>query len=253
MTTDPPRPLLEHLSELRNRLFWIIGTWAGCSALILNWSAQAFELLMQPGVDAVRSRGRTLITIAPPELFLVYMKTALLAGFLISLPVAIYQVWAFVAPGLYRHEKRLALPFVLCTTLLFFAGAAFGHRVAFPYIFEYFLSLESAYVSNQWTMQALFAFLSRLYLAFGVAFELPVAMVFLAGTGVVSVERMTEARRYAIVAMFVLGAVLTPPDVVSQIMLSVPLVGLYEVGLLSSRLLLRRRARSAAAASALRT
>jgi sec-independent protein translocase protein TatC len=248
ITTDPPRPLLEHLDELRTRLFWSLGSWAAFTALLLNWSGQAFELLMEPGVDAVRSRGRTLITLSPPELFVVYLKTAVLAGFVLALPVMLHQAWSFVAPGLYSHEKRLALPFVLSSTLLFFLGDLFGHRIAFPYIFEYFMSLESSYVANQWTMQEVFSFLSGLYLAFGLAFQLPIIMVFVAWAGIASVEAMAGARRYAIVAMFTIGAVLTPPDVVSQIMLSVPLVILYEVGLLSARLFLRWRRAAAATA-----
>jgi sec-independent protein translocase protein TatC len=243
---DSPRPLLEHLEELRRRLFWIFGFWGLSTAIALNFSELCFEILMKPGVDAIVSRGRTLISISPPELFLVYFKTALLAGFLVSLPMTLWQAWSFIAPGLYANEKRLAVPFVLSTTLLFFMGAGFGHQIAFPYVFEYFLSLEASFVQNQWTMQSLFAFLSRMYLAFGISFQLPVIMVFISAAGVVSVETMVGARRYAIVAMFVAGAILTPPDVVSQISLSVPLVLLYELGLIASRVIARRRERSAA-------
>jgi sec-independent protein translocase protein TatC len=246
--TDTPRPLLEHLGELRNRLFWVFGVWGGFTVVALFFSGTTFRLLMQPGVDAVLEKQRTLITISPPELFFVYIKTALLAGFLISLPMTLYQAWAFISPGLYQNEKRLALPFVVSTTLLFFAGATFGHRVAFPFVFDYFMSLESDYVQNQWTMQSLFAFLSRMYLVFGIAFQLPVVMAFVTSAGIVSVDAMAGARRYAVVAIFIAAAVLTPgPDVISQLTLALPLLALFELGLLGSRLLARRRTSSALA------
>jgi sec-independent protein translocase protein TatC len=246
--TDSPRPLLEHLGELRNRLFWVFGVWGGFTLIALYFSGQTFQILMKPGVDVVLARGRTLITISPPELFFVYIKTALLAGFLISLPMTLYQAWSFVSPGLYQNEKRLALPFVVSTTLLFFAGAGFGHRFAFPFVFEYFMSLETPYVQNQWTMQSLFAFLSRMYLVFGLAFQLPVVMAFVTSAGIVSVEAIAGARRYAIVAIFIAAAVLTPgPDVVSQLTLALPLLALFELGLIASRLLARRRTNTALA------
>jgi sec-independent protein translocase protein TatC len=237
--------VLGHLDQLRRRLFWVLGTIGASAALALAYSDVAFEVLMHPGLAALQERGRTLIATSPPELFLVYFKTALLAGFLLSLPMTLYQGWALVAAGLYANERRYALPFVLCTTLLFFAGAGFGYAVAFPFVFDYFLGLEAEYVQSQWTMQSLFSFLSTLYLAFGIAFQLPVVMVFLALAGVLSAQTMASGRRYAIVAMFVIGAVLTPPDVVSQLALALPLIALYELGLLGARLLTRSRAEPA--------
>jgi sec-independent protein translocase protein TatC len=238
---DQPRPLLEHLEELRTRLFWLIGAWAACSLVCGYWARDVFELLMKPAVGAIMARGHTLIAIAPPELFFTYVKSAILGGFLLSLPVTLYQIWAFVAPGLYDSEKRLALPFVVGTTLLFFGGCSFGYFVAFPYVFEYFLSLEADYVTTAWTTREIFSFMSRLYIAFGTAFELPIAIFFFSLAGIVTPEVLSKGRKYAIVSMFAASAILTPPDVVSQIMLAFPLIVLYEAGILISRLVVRRR------------
>lgn len=237
---DLPRPLTEHLEELRKRTFWILGTWAGCFVVAYSFSDTAFEILMHPAVAAATSAHRTLVALAPAELFMSYVKAALLAGFLVALPMTLYQIWAFISPGLYAAEKRMALPFVLSTTLLFFLGNLFGYSVAFPAMFDYFLSLEADYVTTQWSTEAVFSFMANMYLAFGLAFQLPIVMFFLAGARIVTVQQLASSRRYAIVVMFIVGAILTPPDVVSQIMLSVPLVCLYEAGLLAARLAARR-------------
>jgi sec-independent protein translocase protein TatC len=240
--TDLPRPLTDHLEELRRRLFWILGTWGVCFGIACFFNQQAFEILMHPAVDATRRAGRTLVALAPAELFMSYLKAALLGGFLVALPMTLYQIWAFISPGLYQNEKRMALPFVISTTLLFFAGNMFGYLVAFPTMFDYFLSLEAPYVQTQWSTESVFSFMANMYLAFGLAFQLPIVMFFLAGARIVTIEQMASARPYAVVVMFVVGALLTPPDVVSQIMLSIPLVCLYELGLLAARISARRAA-----------
>src|SRR5262245_9783885 len=246
---DTPRPLMEHLEELRRRLFWIFGTWAVALPLAVAFDEQLFRFMSEPAVSVLLEHGRKLQALKPAEIFFTYLKTALLASFMVALPMTLYQMWAFVAPGLYPSEKRLALPFVVSTTLLFLLGDAFGHQVAFPVMFQYFLSLEGDLIENAWTASDVFAFMSRMYLAFGISFQLPVIMVFLSTAGVVTPEMLSASRKYAVVAMFVIGAILTPPDVVSQIMLSVPLLILYESGILAARLLRRRRAARAAAES----
>jgi len=251
MSQDSARPLTDHLSELRRRLFWILGIWLGLSIFAYVFKERAFEILAGPAVDAVRGAGRTLSVIAPAELLMSYIKASLLAGFLVSLPVTLYHVWSFVAPGLYAKEKRLVLPFVLSTTGLFFAGNLFGYYFAFPLVFDFFLSLESDYVTTQWTTETVLGFMTGLYLGFGVAFQLPVVMLFLTLARIVSVEQLSRARRYAILGMFIVGAVLTPsPDVVSQLSLTIPLIALYEVGLLASRIILRRSEASTSAQAA---
>ncbi len=239
---DEPRPLLEHLDELRRRLFWLLGAWAGLALIAGYWHKDVFELLMWPGVQALRARDYTLIVISPPELFFSYVKSAILAGFIASLPVTLYQIWSFVAPGLYQNEKRFALPFVVASTLLFFLGCAFGYTVAFPFVFEYFLSLEADYVTTSWTTKEIFGFTSRLYLVFGLAFQLPVAIFFFSLAGLVTPAGLAAGRKYAIVIIFVASAILTPPDVVSQIVLALPMIVLYESGIWLARLVVKRRA-----------
>ena len=239
---DTPKPIVEHLDELRKRLFWILGTWAVLSALAGFHVKGTFEVLMGPAVHAVREHGRTLIAIAPSELFMTYVKTALLAGFLGAMPMLLYQAWSFVAPGLYPNERRLALPFVLISSLLFAAGCAFGYYAAFPQMFDWFLGLEADYVQTMWTTQTVFGFMSQMYLAFGLAFELPVVLVLLAVAGVVTPAALASWRKYAILVMFIVAAVLTPsPDAVSQIILAVPLCLLYESSIWVSRILSGRR------------
>ncbi len=238
---DQPRPLTEHLAELRRRLFWVVGVWLAAAAAAGFFAREVFELQMLPAIAAEREKGHTLLAIAPAELFFTYVKSAFLAGFMVALPVALYHAWAFVSPGLYARERRYALPFVLSATLLFGLGCAFGYTVAFPTIFEWFLSLEGDYVQTAWTTQAVFSFVSRLYLVFGTGFELPIVIVFLALAGIVSPAALARSRRYAVLAMFVVAAILTPADPASQIMLAVPLCVLYEVGIWTARLVTRRR------------
>jgi sec-independent protein translocase protein TatC len=244
---DTPRPLTDHLEELRRRLFWILGTWALCAGIAGLWVRDVFALLLRPAVQVLQERGHTLIALAPPELFFAYVKSALLAGFIVSIPMTLYQIWSFVAPGLYNQERRFAAPFVISTTGLFFGGALFGYFLAFPYVFEYLASLESDVVKTTWSVQMAFAFISRLYLAFGIAFQLPVAIFFLSYAGIVSPDSLASGRKYAIVVMFVAGAILTPPDVVSQVMLAGPLILLYESGILIARLVGRRETASSEA------
>ena len=238
---DPPRPLTEHLHELRRRLFWVLGAWALCSAAAGLVVKDVFRILTGPAVDALLSREYTLVALAPPELFFTYVKSALLAGFLISLPMSLFQIWSFISPGLYSNERRFALPFVLSTTLLFFGGATFGYFVAFPFVFTYFLSLESEIIRTMWSVQNVFSFMARLYLAFGIAFQLPVAIFFLSVAGIVHPDGLVRGRKYAIVIMFAASAIITPPDVVSQVVLALPLWALYEIGILLSRSVVRRR------------
>ncbi len=241
---DVPRPLVEHLEELRRRLFWVLGAWAVAACALGAVVERVFIVLTGPAVSVLAEKSYTLVALAPAELFFTYLKTAILTGFVVTLPITLWHAWAFVAPGLYTHERRFALPFVISTTLLFLVGALFGYFVAFPTMFQYFLSLESEAVRTTWSVASVFTFLSHLYLAFGIAFQLPIAIFFLVIAGVVRPETFIRGRRYAIVAMFVVGAILTPPDAVSQIMLAVPLVLLYEAGVLAGRLALRRRTRA---------
>lgn len=237
---DTPRPILDHLEELRRRLFWIIGVWAVASIAASVFAKELFEILMAPAVNAVLASGNTLIAVAPSELFMTYLKTAILAGFMVALPVALWHLWAFVSPGLYESERRYALPFVFSTTTLFAVGCAFGYFFAFPVMFQYFVSLEADFVHTSWTTQAVFSFCAGMYLAFGLAFQLPIILVALALAGIVTPAWLAAQRKYAILLAFIAGAILTPsPDTTSQLMLSVPLCLLYELSIWISRALVR--------------
>jgi sec-independent protein translocase protein TatC len=236
---DTPRPILDHLEELRLRLFWVFGVWAVASMIASFFSKELFQILMAPAVNAVRASGNTLIAVAPSELFMTYLKTAILSGFIVAMPVALWHLWAFVAPGLYESERRYALPFVLSTSTLFLVGCAFGYFFAFPVMFEYFVSLEADFVHTSWTTQSVFSFCAGMYLAFGIAFQLPIVLVALALAGVVTPQWLAQQRKYAILIAFIVGAILTPPDATSQIMLSVPLCVLYEISIWVARALVR--------------
>jgi sec-independent protein translocase protein TatC len=242
---DTPKPVVEHLDELRKRLFWVVGTWTLLAGLASLRVREVFEFLMAPAVDAVRAHGHTLIAITPSELFMTWVKTAVLAGFLGTVPMILYQGWSFIAPGLYPSERRFGLPFVLISTLLFSAGCAFGYFAAFPQVFAWFLGLEADFVQTAWTTQAVFGFMARLYLAFGLAFELPVVLVLLSIAGVVTPSTLARWRKYAILVMFIVAAILTPPDAVSQILLALPLCLLYEASIWVAYLLVGRRERTA--------
>lgn len=238
--SDEPRPILEHLTELRRRLFWIIGAWAIGSLAASFWPRELFEILMAPAINAVRASGHTLIAVAPSELFMTYLKTILLSGFVVAMPITLWQLWAFVAPGLYASERRLALPFVFSTSTLFALGCTFSYFFALPLIFGYFVSLEADYVHTSWTTQAVFSSVASMYLAFGISFQLPIVIVALALAGVVTPKQLASNRKFAVLISFIAGAILTPPDATSQIMLSIPLCLLYELSIWVSRLLIRK-------------
>jgi sec-independent protein translocase protein TatC len=188
-----------------------------------------FGALLAPATQALGPEG-TLQAIAPTEIFFTYLKCALLAGFFFSLPVFFWQVWAFVSPGLYPSEKQVALPFVVISTLLFVGGAAFGYVYVFPLIYDFFAGFSSDFVESAWTMKEVFTLTTRLILAFGTGFELPILVFFLARVGVVDPSQLLSGAKYAVIFSFVFAAILTPPDVVSQVLLAIPLILLYLVG-----------------------
>ena len=227
---DTPLPLTDHLSELRTRIFRILVAWVIGTAAAWNFSEEIFGLLLEPAVAALGPGAGTLQAIAPTEIFFTYLKCAVLAGFIFSLPVTFWQIWAFVAPGLYPGEKNAIVPFVGVSTVLFAGGAIFGYAMVFPLMFQFFTGFDSDFVVSAWTMREVFALTTRLFLAFGVAFELPVAVFFLAIAGIVDAPTLLRGTPYAVLGMFVLAAILTPPDWVSQIFLALPMVVLYLLG-----------------------
>jgi sec-independent protein translocase protein TatC len=241
---DQALPLTEHLRELRSRVFRILLAWIGGGVLAWSWREDIFARLLAPATHAL-GEGAKLQAIAPTEIFFTYLQCALLAGFLIGLPVFFWQAWAFIAPGLYPNEKRVALPFVVISTSLFLLGAWFGHTVVFPVIFAFFASFSSSFVEAAWTMREVFGFSTRMLLAFGTGFELPVVVFFLAWAGVVEPRRMLAGTKYFVLVAFIVGGVLTPPDPLSQSLLAGPLIALYLLGVGAAYLFVPKRDASA--------
>ena len=209
---------------------WVVGAMFVGAVASFNFAEQIFGFLLEPAVDALGQNDSQLQAIAPTEIFFTYIKCALLAGFILTLPVTFYQLWAFIAPGLYDNERKAVLPFVFFSTVLFASGAIFGYSMVFPIVFQFFNSWDNEWVVSAWTMKEVFSLTTRLFLAFGVAFELPLFVFFLSITGIVSAKQLFSATPYAVLIVFVVGAMLTPPDPVSQILLAVPLIVLYLVG-----------------------
>lgn len=224
-------PITEHLAELRRRLAIAVGAIVVGAILSYAWSEEIFGYLLAPATTALAARGSKLQAIAPTEIFFAYIKCALLSGFVLTLPISFWQLWAFVAPGLYDSEKKKIFPFVVASTFLFVTGGLFGHTYVFPIMFQFFNSWDNDWVVSAWTLNEVFALITQMILAFGVVFELPILVLFLALAGIVSARQLLSGTRYAVVVAFVAGAILTPsPDVVSQVLMSVPMILLYLVG-----------------------
>ena len=235
---------LSHLVELRNRLIRALLSIAVVFLCLFPWAKDLYSLLAQPLLAKLPSGGQMIATDVV-GVFLVPMKVALMVAFLIALPYILYQVWAFVAPGLYAHEKRLALPLVASSVLLFFVGMAFAYFLVFPTVFGCMASIAPEGVAWMTDIEKYFSFVMGTFVAFGVAFEVPVIVVVLVSAGLVELKTLKEWRPYVIVGAFVVGAIFTPPDVVSQLMLAVPLCLLYELGMQMARLVKTRSAESA--------
>ena len=231
---------LSHLIELRQRLVWGLLVYAVACVPTLYYSAELYDLLARPVIASLPAGSKMIATgvITP---FLIPMKIAFMAAFVLALPFILYQAWAFVAPGLYLHEKRLALPLVVSSTILFLVGMAFCYFIVFGKVFAFIASFAPKSISVAPDIEAYFNFVLGMFLAFGLAFEVPVVVVVLVLTGLVTVEQLREWRGYVIVAIFVVAAVVTPPDVVSQIALAAPMCLLYEVGIIVAQFVARRR------------
>lgn len=230
--------MMEHLLELRRRLVWTIGGLLLCFLALMPFSQQLYTFAAAPLMASLPEHTSMIATdvIAP---FFVPIKVTLMAAFLLSLPHTLYQMWAFVAPALYRHEKRLIAPLVLSSCLLFAVGMAFAYFLVFPIIFQFLASVTPEGVSMATDIDKYLSFILGMFVAFGMTFEVPVVVVLLAKMGAVSIEQLQKARPYVVVGAFVVAAIVTPPDVLSQVLLAVPLVILYEAGIWCSRLLVR--------------
>ena len=230
---DAQESLITHLIELRQRLMRALMAIVLVFLGLFHWSNHIYSLLARPLLRTLPKGGQLIATeVTAP--FFVPMKVTMLAAFLIALPYVLYQIWSFVAPGLYAHEKRLALPLLVASVLLFFCGMSFAYFIVFPVVFGFISGVTPAGVAMMTDIGKYLDFVMSMFLAFGVTFEVPVLVVLLVRVGVVSVAKLREIRPYMIVTAFVIGAIFTPPDVLSQTMLAVPLWLLYEVGIIAA-------------------
>jgi len=239
---------ISHLIELRERLvraviavlvvFMVLFIWPG--------SGPIYDVLAAPLMNAL-PEGTTMIATGVVTPFLVPVKVTAMVAFMVMLPYVLFQTWAFVAPGLYDHEKKLAVPTVVSSTLLFFLGVAFCYFFVFGKVFAFIHDFAPKSITPAPDIEAYFSFVITMFLAFGITFEIPIVVIVLARLGLVSIERLRAARPYVVVGAFVISAIITPPDVLSQFMLAVPMCLLYEIGLFFARFAERKKAEAEAA------
>ena len=240
MNEDAQETFLSHLIELRDRLVRALIAVGIAFLPAFFYASELYDLLAMPMMKTLPEGARMIATgVVTP--FFIPMKIAMMVAFLAALPVVLYQAWAFVAPGLYTHEKRLVLPLVVSSTLLFFIGMAFCYFFVFGTVFSFIAQFAPKSISVAPDIEAYFGFVMGMFMAFGLAFEVPVVVVVLVMSGLVSVEKLREIRSYVIVGSFVVAAVVTPPDVISQLLLAIPLCLLYELGLFAARFVEKRK------------
>lgn len=241
--TDEQMPLTSHLEELRRKLIIAGISWLVAFLACYAYAERLFDLIAQPVRQAL-PEGTSLVFITATEPFFTYLKIAALAGLLLAMPVIFWQIWSFIAPALYKNEKRYVIPFVVASSLCFATGAFFGFSFVFPMAFKVLIEFGtgSGELNAMLSMGSYLSLSSKLLLAFGLVFELPVVIFFLARLGLVDHVMLARNRKFALLAAFLTGAMLTPPDVFSQTALAVPFIILYEVGIIVARLFGKRRA-----------
>lgn len=234
------QPFVQHLMELRDRLVRATAAIAVVAIFLSIYPGPAalYDMLAAPLV-AHLPKGATLIATSVISPFMVPLKIMLMTAFLLALPVVLYQVWAFVAPGLYTHEKKLVLPLVVSSTVLFFIGVAFCYFFVFGQVFSFIQSFAPKSITAAPDIEAYLSFVLNMFLAFGLAFEVPIVVVVLARMGIVSVQKLKDFRGYFVVLAFIIAAIVTPPDVVSQLALALPMCLLYEMGIWAAQLFLK--------------
>jgi sec-independent protein translocase protein TatC len=241
---DKPMPLLDHLIELRRRLMWSAGTFLLCFFVAYYFSSSIYYFLAEPLANVLREQGNPdphLIYTQLYEAFFTKIKVAFFGGAFVAFPMIAVQLWLFVAPGLYRSEKRALLPFLAATPVLFLLGAALAYYFVFPFAWRFFASFQTATGGGGVPIELLpkvseyLDLVMKLIFAFGITFQLPVALTLLAKVGITSSAQLKKFRRYAYVGMFIIAAILAPPDVITQTGLALPLIALYEISILSAR------------------
>lgn len=241
-------PLLEHLMELRRRLIWSIVTFVIAFAICYHFSGAIYRFLAAPLGEIMRQKGEQphLIYTALYEAFFTYIRVAVFGATFLSFPMIAIQAWIFIAPGLYRSEKRAFAPFLIATPVLFLVGAALAYYVVFPFAWSFFLSFQTSDsggmgIELQAKVSEYLTLVTKMILAFGVCFELPVILTLLVKVGIVNTAQLRKFRRYAVVCAFAVAAVIAPPDAITMLSLAIPLVGLYEVSILTARWVEPRR------------
>ncbi|AXQ13730.1 MULTISPECIES: twin-arginine translocase subunit TatC [Shewanella] len=228
------QPLISHLLELRTKLLRAIASVLIVFIALVYWANDIYHYMAIPLMQSLPDTGSMIATdVAAP--FFAPFKLTLVLSFFIAVPYVLYQIWSFVAPGLYKHEKRLVVPLLFSSTLLFYLGIAFAYYVVFPVVFGFFTSVAPEGVQVATDISSYLSFILKLFFAFGLAFEIPVAVILLCWAGVTTPEDLRAKRPYIVVGAFVVGMLLTPPDVISQTMLAVPMLLLFEGGLLAAR------------------
>lgn len=231
---DQPQTLVEHLIELRDRLLRAMLAVLIIFLGIFYFSREIYALVALPLTNAL-PEGTSMIATEVASPFLVPFKLSLYVSIFIAMPVILHQMWAFIAPGLYKHEKKLAIPLLVSSVLLFYLGASFAYFVVFPLIFNFFTAIAPEGVAIATDIGRYLDFVMKLFLAFGLAFELPIAIVLMVKTGITTVASLKEKRPYIVVGCFVVGMLLTPPDIISQTLLALPMWLLFEIGLIFAR------------------
>ena len=234
MDEEDKIPFTEHLEELRKRLITCFIAVGAGFVITYGFKEKLFYFLTRPLVSVMKE-GENLIFTGLPEAFFTYLKVSLLAGIMLATPVILYQFWMFVAPGLYQKERRILLPIVFLSSVFFVGGALFGYFVVFPFGFEFFLSFATDTIKPMPSMKEYLGFAAKLLFAFGIVFELPLVITFMARLGIVSVDFLKKNRKYAILIFFAGAAIITPPDVVTQVMMALPLMVLYEISIMGAR------------------
>jgi len=238
--TNEKQPFLAHLEELRNRL--IVCAIAIGIGFVISYifSKQLFSFLILPLTEVLPADSHLIFTNLP-EMFIAYIKVALIAGIILAMPLIFYELWMFLAPALYRREKGYLIPFVLFSSILFLVGSLFGYFVVFPYGFKFFIGFATEDIQALPSVKQYFSFTIRLLLAFGLVFELPVVVFFMTKIGLITPDSMKRFRKFAILSSFILSAILTPPDVATQIMMALPIIILYEVSIIISKGIYRKK------------
>ena len=238
---DQPLPLVTHLTELRDKLLRALLAILVMFICLFPFANDIYAFVSEP-LRSILPPGASMIATEVASPFFTPFKLSLVAAVFLAMPYVLYQVWSFIAPGMYRHEKRLAIPLLASSVLLFYAGAAFAYYAVFPLIFTFFTSVAPDDITIMTDINSYLDFVLKLFFAFGLAFEIPIAAILMIWAGITTPEALAKKRPYIIVGCFIFGMLLTPPDIISQSMLAIPMWLLFEVGVYCGRLMQRRSA-----------